>query len=88
MPNKYIAGPRIVCSPLGSDMIALNPDTGKYLALNPVAALIFEMLREPRSTEEIVNKLTEQFDVSHTQCMDETSACIGTMVELGLVSAC
>jgi len=88
MPDKYIASPQIVCSPLGEDMVALNPDTGKYLALNPVAVAIFEMLREPQTAEELVSKLTERYDVSHNQCMDETTACLNTMMELGMVSAC
>lgn len=83
--KKMIRSPQIVTTNLGSDLIALNPATGQYLALNSVAAAIFEIYSQPNTLEEVVEQLLQQYDVEPSQCAKETEACIHTMLQKELL---
>ena len=83
--KKLVQSPDIISSKLGADIVVMNPVSGKYLALNQVAAAIFEMLARPHTPEEVTEHLMQQFDVTPGQCVEESLTCIGDMLDKGLL---
>lgn len=83
--KKLVQSPQVVSSQLGDDVVIMHPDTGKYLALNPVAAAIFNALAQPHTPAEIVDMLMQQYQVSKEQCTAESLSCIHDMLAKKLV---
>ena len=53
-PNPPSRSPRVVHSSLsGGEMVLLHLETGQYHELNPIGALIWELLDGSRGTEEV-----------------------------------
>lgn len=46
----------------------LNTETGKYTMLNSVGTLIWNYAGEPITVEDIVSRLTNEFDISIAEC--------------------
>ena len=57
---------------VGDELILLNMETGDYLGLNPVGASIWENLSVPIAVSELVDRLTESFEVDAGTCRTET----------------
>ncbi len=83
--RKYVQSPQVVSSKLGEDIVVMNPETGKYLALNPVAAVIFETFAQPHTPAEVIERLMQQFNVDEHQCTAESIACIRDMLDRELL---
>lgn len=83
--RKLVQSPQVISSKLGEDIVVMNPETGKYLALNPVAAVIFEAFSRPHTPEEVVDLLIQTYQVSKEQCTEESTACINDMLEKKLL---
>ncbi len=79
--TKLIQSPLVVYSKLGNDMVIMNPENGKYHALNNVAATIFEIFSKPHTPADVVESLMQQYDVSKEQCTKESMACINDMLD-------
>jgi hypothetical protein len=62
---RFVQSKDVAWNFLGENIIAFNLDGEKmFHNLNPAAAVIFQEMQLPKSQEELVNKLLEEFDVS------------------------
>ena len=76
-----------LCSKLGAELVMMNLKTGDYLGLNEVSSDIWDLLKEPRTAEEVVNGLLQQYEVTKEDCEQQTLECLNKMAEQGMVSA-
>lgn len=77
---------RIVFKKVGEEMVLLDFERGIYYGLNPVGARVWEFLAEGKSTDEIVDLLTEEFDVERTDAKNDVEALMDDLAANGLVS--
>lgn len=56
--------------PMNGNLGMLNIDTGKYLVLNNIGAQILNYAAAPVSVDEIVKKLTHEFDITYADCFE------------------
>ena len=73
-------------SGLGDEAVMMNLTTGDFLGLNPVAADIWEFMSEPVTIGEIIQKLTEKYDIDEAVCKTETLTYLQTMQEEKMLS--
>jgi len=78
---------RIVFKKVGEEMVLLDFERGIYYGLNPVGARIWELFAEGKSTDEIADVLTEEFDVERTDAKKDVEALMDDLAANGLVSA-
>ena len=67
-------------------MVLLDFERGIYYGLNPVGARVWELLSEGKSTDEIIDLLTGEFDVQRTDAKVDVMALMDDLAANGLVS--
>ncbi len=84
---RYIVNPDVSCREEGPDgALLFNPDTDQVLVINPTGLLIWRVLEQPRTLEEIVAALVEQCDnVPPDQVGPDVREFVDTMVDKGFV---
>ena len=69
---EYFRNDSLYSSVLDDEICLFNSEIGKYHNLNKVGSLIWEILDKPKDIDNIVNFLTNKFEVSKEQCFLET----------------
>lgn len=69
-----------------SDLHVVLTDDLRYLGLNPVAARVWELLATPSTLAQLVDQLTEEYEVEPEQCEREVGALIEQLAQHKLVS--
>jgi len=77
----------IIFKKVGEEMVLLDFERGSYYGLNPVGARIWEVFAEGKSIDEIVDLLTEEFDVQRTDAKNDVDALMDDLAANGLLSA-
>lgn len=83
--KRYKKNLEVIDSNIDDEVVAMNVDTGAYYGLDPIASVIWEVLSEPHTIDELVDKLTEKYDVAPEQCKDDSMPLIEQMVEAKLL---
>ncbi|WP_445772551.1 PqqD family protein [Shewanella sp.] len=66
---------------MGDELVMMDPSQGQYFGLNAVANVIWQLLEAPKSVDELVEMLMQQFDVSELQCRQETELLIQQLLD-------
>lgn len=66
--------------------VMVNIDTGKYVALNSTASVVWEALEVPATQPEVEARLQEAFAVDAEQCRASVTRLLDQMRELQLAS--
>jgi hypothetical protein len=77
---------RIVYKKVGEEMVLLDFERGIYYGLNPVGARVWELLAEGKTTDEIIDRLTGEFDVQRTDAKGDVMALMEDLAANGLLS--
>ncbi len=72
-------------SQLGEEVVILDLGSSSYLGLDDVAARVWELMKQPRSVEEIELTLVKEYDVDPEQCSRDVRAFLTGLIERGLV---
>lgn len=69
---KYVRNDSFYHSILDEEMCLFDPEIAKYHNLNKVGTLIWEILDNPKDINNIVNFLTDNYEVNKHKCLKET----------------
>lgn len=75
----------VVYKKVGEEMVLLDFDRGVYYGLNPAGARMWELLAEGKTSEEIIDRLTEEFDVERTDVTSDFAELMDNLQTNGLV---
>ena len=70
---------------LEGEAAILNLNSGTYFGLDPVGAMIWSLIVQPRRVAEIRNALIEQFDVEAERCSRDLLQLLGELQAHGLI---
>lgn len=76
---------KVLASAIGDELVMFDADAGKYYSLNPVASKIWLLLDEPNSIRELCEKLTDTYDISRENCVQEVTGFLPDLQEKGLI---
>lgn len=82
---KFIRKKELLSSRMDNEIVMMHPESGKYFALNPVASRIWELLEQPNSINDLVEKLLREFDVTQDVCKTEVTVFIEEIMEKKLI---
>lgn len=74
-----------VSAAVDGETVVLSPADMRYHGLNETAAAIWSELDQPRSLDELVERLCERYDVDPETCRRDVDACLTTLMEYGAV---
>jgi hypothetical protein len=67
------------------ESVALNLNSGSYYGLNPVAARMFELLKEVSTPQETVDSLATDYGQERGLIQQDLAALLRQLIERGLV---
>jgi hypothetical protein len=82
---RYSRRPGVETRLLDGAAVLVVPDRQLYFAINRVGARIWDLLAEPRSLENLVAALANQFEISEPECRREAQAFLRHLSEKNLV---
>lgn len=63
----------ILSSQIGNEIVLLDVASGKYFKIDEIGSSIWEHLREPKTLENLVEILMNEYDVQKEQCLNDVS---------------
>jgi hypothetical protein len=74
-----------VASELSGETVILSLRNGVYYGLDEVGSSIWRFIEEPRTFEEIRERITAEYDVTDEECAREVERFVGDLRKNGLV---
>lgn len=56
---------------MGEELVMMSMENNAYYGFDKIGKIIWEMLKEPISIQTLLDRLTERYDVSEQQCLDD-----------------
>jgi hypothetical protein len=85
--STVVAARDQVSSDLGNEVAILDLKAGVYYGLDDVAARIWNLIREPRTVNEIRDILLEEYEVEPERCERDLLALLERLAAEGLIEA-
>ncbi len=76
----------LLVSELGNELVMMDIDQGNYIGLNETGRAIWELLEEPISVEQLIEKLICSYEIDIDQCTGDTLEYLNKMNEQQLLS--
>lgn len=83
--EKYSRNEQIIDGELDDNQVMMHLDKGKFFGLNPVAKRIWQLIETPKTIEEIIALLLEEYDVQETQCLQEVNEFLDKAIQCDIV---
>jgi hypothetical protein len=62
MPDRFVRAPGVEMAPMKGETVLFNPANRKFCVLNVTAAMIWDILEQPRTVSDIVGSIREQYE--------------------------
>jgi PqqD family protein of HPr-rel-A system len=87
MSALFVRNQSIEAAPLQQELMLFSAATKKFCVLNPSAAHIWARLEQPRTEDELVASLCEQFNAANREAVEQdVRGVLGLLESLDLVS--
>ena len=83
--TKLRRSEKILFSEIDQDKVMIDLERGAYVGLNPVAGEIWDLLETPQTSQQVIQKLLEVYEIDEATCQIETLEVLQRMARLGLV---
>jgi hypothetical protein len=81
----FKADPDVLFRDLEGEAVLLHLESGTYFGLNETGTLLWDLLKKPRSPEELANALAGEFEVSEAQAKKDVSGLLSELKSHKLV---
>jgi hypothetical protein len=82
--TSLVASDLVLASPLGGEVVLLEPEAGIYYSLNEVGALIWDRLQHPVTLHELCEAVVAEFEVDHATCEPDVRRVLGELMSHSL----
>ncbi len=76
--------PDMLSAEIGGEAIMMSIEKGAYFGLNPVATRIWDLIEQPKTMAELIQSITDEYEVSAEQAVDDVHAFVADMIERGI----
>ncbi len=83
--EKYYRNPQIIDGELDDSQVMMHLEKGKYFGLNPVGKKIWDMIAQPKSFDEIITNLLNEFNVEQNRCTNEVKEFLDKAIENDII---
>ncbi len=85
LSHKIIPNKEPLTSEIDGEKVMLSLELDKYFGMNPVGSAIWEMLEAEPTFQELIDKLTQKYDVDTETCTKETREFLQHLLEQKLI---
>ena len=84
-PSVVVATKDHVSCPLGDDIIILDLKAGLYFSLDNVGAMVWQLIQQPRSVQELRVAILDEFEVTQDVCDRDLLALLRDLAAKNLI---
>jgi hypothetical protein len=85
--TTYVRRPELNAVEMDGELVMMGQEQGEYYGLRDVAASIWNLLAEPRTLDDLVRLVGEEYSVAPETCRPDIEAFLDELVGKALVSA-
>lgn len=83
--GRYTRNKNLVGATIDDELVMMSVEHGQYYGLGGVGPRVWELIEEPRTFEDLVNQILEEFEVEREVCEKDMVEFLAQMEKLGLV---
>lgn len=76
---------KFITSPIGDEIVMMSMESGNYIGINEVGAVIWNKLEQPMTIKEVINYLLSIYDITEDACTEKTVKHIADMANQEMV---
>jgi hypothetical protein len=84
--SKLKRNPEMVFSEMDGEIVMMSIENSEYYGLDPVASRIWELLEQPATIEQLVEKLQDEYEVDYETCLKDVIAFADELLEKKILS--
>lgn len=84
--TTYLRRPELHAVEMDGELVMMGQEQGEYYGLRNVAASIWTLLAEPRTLEDLVARVTDEYDVTADVCRPDIVRFLDELVAKDLVT--
>ncbi len=84
--SRIVRNERALTSPIEDELLMFDAEAGKYYGLNEVATAIWNHLEQEQTVARLIDRLTDEFDISTEECQKEVMAFLPRLIEKDLIN--
>ena len=74
----------ILSAEIGGEAVMMSIEKGAYFGLNPVATRIWDLLEQPKNIAELIQTITDEYEVSAEQAAEDVQGFVADMLARGI----
>ncbi len=78
--------PEMLSSNMDGEKVMMSIENGEYYGLNQIGSRIWELIETPKTIDDLVGKLTDEFDVSPEICENDVMVFLRELLEKNLIT--
>lgn len=75
----------ILAASVDDDLVMMSIQAGSYYNIGGVGTLVWELLAQPRSLDELIDGVLADYDVERERCASDIGAFVERLVSLNLI---
>jgi hypothetical protein len=83
--DKYRVHPEVLSRVLAGEAVLLDLQSGTYFGLNDVGTRVWELLKEPKTKDELRAVILAEYEVTEAELDADLERILGELVGRGLV---
>jgi len=83
--TTFVTASSAISTELEGEAVILDTAASEYYGLNAVGTRIWTLLQEPKTLDEIVDVLLEEYSVDRDQCEEDVRKLLNQMMEKNLL---
>lgn len=82
---SYCRNPDLIGATIDDELVMMSVEHGQYYGLGGVGPRVWELIEQPRTLEQLVEQVLEEFEVEREVCEKDMVEFLEQMEKLGLV---
>ena len=85
--TAYQRNPDLIGASIDNELVMMSVEQGQYYGLGGIGPRVWELLETPHTLTELVDRITEEFDVERTVCESDMAGFIERMEKFDLIES-
>lgn len=83
--TTIVAVDQCISTVVDEETVILHQDHGEYYSVNRVGTLVWELIQQPKTLEEVSQEIASEYDVGYERCRRDVSDMLSEMANENLV---
>ncbi|MEJ2079061.1 MAG: lasso peptide biosynthesis PqqD family chaperone [Acidobacteriota bacterium] len=83
--TRVVRSQEFVAADMDDDLVMMSLENNNYYSLDAIGKTIWALLEEPVLVSDLIDRLTQDFEVNRGRCLDDVLAFLDELEQAGLV---